>query len=554
MSPSRDKLEERLSGIAISPGIAWAKACMFNEDRHSRLPTKRVRAEDVDEEVFRLSGAIAEALRRLADLKGRVQRDIGKAEAEIFVAQSMILDDPKLRAQMMEAIRRDHAGAETAVMEVFDAYEARMREMADPRFRERASDIVELKQRLLDALADLSPGLLCEVEGRCQRGRDRIVVARELTPSLTVELQTDRLKGFATEHGGPTSHAGILARALGIPAVSGLKGVYDLVPCGTELLINGDTGEVILWPTAKTLAQHKIGSGGAVRSTEVVAPVPGFRVMANISRSDDVAEAVRMQAEGIGLYRTEFEFMAAGRVLDEDEQYERYVAVLRAMKNRPVVVRLLDIGGDKPAPFLDLPGEANPSLGFRGARLLLGKPELLRPQARALARASRDGEIHVLYPMIVDLDQFRRLRKAFREATRDIRGTRLKHGVMFEVPSACLQAAEILEEADFGSIGTNDLIQYLFAVDRNNELVAGDVALDVPVLWSLIRDIARASRRTGKPVSLCGEIGGSPESVARLIEAGIRTVSASTLVISSVRRSAMKHRESVRRRKSRTGR
>jgi phosphotransferase system enzyme I (PtsI) len=367
------------------------------------------------------------------------------------------------------------------------------------------------------------------------------VVARELTPSLTVELQTEDLRGFVTEHGGATSHAAILARALGIPAVSGIRDVYEMVSCGEELLVDGGTGEVVLWPGARTLAKHRRPKLDSEAEIEAVSPVPGLTVMANISLAHDVHGALRMNAEGIGLYRTEFEFIAAGRVLAEEEQFRRYAYVVKAMRGRPVYVRLLDMGGDKGAKFLDLAPEANPSLGFRGARLLLGRADLLRTQARALARASRFGEIGVIYPMIVDRDQFLRLRKIVEEATRGVRGRRLRHGVMFEVPAACLECRRILEVADFGSIGTNDLVQYLFAVDRNNELVAKDFTADHPVLWSLVEDILRAGRESGKPISLCGEMGGSAASISRLMSIGLRTVSASVPMISPVRRAAKDH-------------
>jgi phosphotransferase system enzyme I (PtsI) len=530
-----------LKGVPISKGIALARACLFDEARHSRLVTRKVGPEEAGRELARLHEAIEVVGGRLEDIREKVARGIGPAEAEIFAAQKMILEDRELQAQMFKAVQSDHFNAEAAVARVLDIYEIRMREMANEYFRERATDIGEVKRRLLDVLGDVVPSFRCAGETRCQRGRHRIVVARELTPSLTVELQTEDLLGFVTEHGGVTSHAGILARALGIPAVSGLRGVYDAISCGTEILVNGHTGEVVLWPGPETMAEFEKLKGAPLHVPHVVGPVPGFKVMANISLASEVREAQRMKAEGIGLYRTEFEFMTVGRILDEDEQFRRYETVARAMRGRPLYFRLLDIGGDKAVPFLEIPEETNPSLGFRGARLLLGRPELLRPQARAIARASVAGEIHVLYPMIVDLDQFRKLREAFEDAVGDVTGRRLKHGVMFEVPSACLQAREILEAADFGSIGTNDLIQYLFAVDRNNELVAADFTAHRPILWSLIRNIVKAGEETGKPVSLCGEVGSSAEFIARLMDAGVRTVSASIRMIPVARQAAREY-------------
>jgi phosphotransferase system enzyme I (PtsI) len=262
--------------------------------------------------------------------------------------------------------------------------------------------------------------------------------------------------------------------------------------------------------------------------------------MANIRMADDAAEAVKMKAEGIGLYRTEIELIAAGRLLGEDEYAERYLRVMRAMDGRQVVYRLLDIGSDKPLPFLPLPKEENPSLGWRGGRVLLDRKDLLRPQARALARLSLLAEARVLYPMVVDLEQFRALRAAFMDSIADMPRGRILHGVMFEVPSACLQAEEILREADFASVGTNDLIQYLFAVDRDNALVSGEFHPDRPVFWALLRQIAAAARESGKELSVCGELGGDPKYTARLMAAGIRTVSVIPRRIPAVRAMAAK--------------
>ncbi|MFC1672271.1 putative PEP-binding protein, partial [Planctomycetota bacterium] len=267
-------------------------------------------------------------------------------------------------------------------------------------------------------------------------------------------------------------------------------------------------------------------------------PVPGLNVMANISLSSDLSEVRGVKAEGVGLYRTEFEFMASRGLLDEDEQYEHYAAVLKAMDGAPVYFRLADLGGDKPLPFLELPKEENPYLGCRGSRLLLGHPDLLRTQARALARASVHGPVHVMYPMVVDLEQFLKLKSAFQDATRDISAGEIKHGVMFEVPSACMQAREILDVADFGSIGSNDLIQYLFAVDRNNELVAGDYRPDRPVFWTLVRQIVEAAKSAGKDLSLCGELAGDSMYIPKLVDAGVTRISVSPRLVGGVRRAA----------------
>ncbi|MBI3985709.1 MAG: phosphoenolpyruvate--protein phosphotransferase [Lentisphaerae bacterium] len=533
------RVETTLRGIPISDGIALAKVCLFNESRHSNLPGFRVEGEGVERERDRLGRAIAMAADQLETISGEVAREIGKAESEIFLAQRMMLKDDGIHRQMEDIIARENVNAESAIVAVLDAHEARFQEMDNEYIRDRASDVGEIKRRLLDILGNMNPSLQCAGLEHCQKGKNRIVVAEELTPTLMTALDARHTLGFVTERGGKTAHAAILARALGIPAISGLKGIHAAIACGTDLLLNGQTGEVVVWPSEKTLS----GLGSAVTLgepvlVEPVPPVSDYAVMANINRLADADEAVRLEADGVGLYRTEFEFLAEGRLLSEDEQFERYAALLRLMRGKPVTFRLLDIGGDKNAPFFQLPEEENPALGLRGSRLLLARPDLFDAQARALARASALGPVNVLYPMIVDAEQFLALKKRFIQATATLAAGELRHGIMFEVPSACLQAEEIFSMADFGSIGTNDLIQYLFAVDRNNEHVSYDFVPDRPALWKTIEAIVLAADKAGRTVSVCGEIAGDPKYVGRLKACGIRSVSVSARLIPPVRRAA----------------
>ena len=528
--------ETRFKGLPISPGVVVARVCLFRQNRHNELPAYEVSQEGPDRERQRLKQALQTVTGRLEGLRKTVAERIGEAEAEIFVAQKMILDDPVLGGQMDE-ILAGGSNAETAVFQSLDAYESQLLKIDDAYLKERASDLGELKRRLLDVLCETRPSFQCESNPNCRRGSDRIVITEELTPTATLEMATDRLLGFVTAHGGPTSHAAILARALGIPAVSGIPGIHDLVPCGTEVLLDGYTGEVVVFPAEDTKALA-LGRAGAAEAAAPAEPVESLQVLANISLASEVDEAMAMKAEGVGLYRTEFEFFAANRLLSEDEQLERYARVVEAMSGRCVYFRLLDVGADKASPVFELPEEDNPSLGCRGARLLLARPDLLRDQARALVRASRVGPVHVMYPMIADPEQFGRLRRLFNEATADLSGGDVYHGVMFEVPSACLAADELLEAADFASIGSNDLVQYLFAVDRNNERVAYDYRADREVFWRLLGDMVAAAGRAGKPLSICGELAADVACTAKLLEIGIRTVSVSARCIPTVRRAA----------------
>ena len=529
--------ETRFSGLPISPGVACGPVCLFNDRRHAQVPERSVVDEERGREKMRLNAAMQVVAEQLHGVIEDVARRVGAVEAGIFAAQQMIVEDPELRKEILEAIEAKGRNAELAVAETLERYEARMRESGQELFQERAADVREIKHRLLGELGDMVAALRCGDAEHCQRGKNRVIVAEELTPSLTTLIDAEHTLGFVTERGGAASHAAILARALGIPAVSGVPGIHDMLRCGVRVLLDGNTGEVVVQPSQETMQSQMPDVRVGPAPGEVVGPVEGLKVLANISRAEDVAGAVAMKAEGIGLYRTEFEFLAADRILTEDEQHGRYASVLDAMKGAPVYFRLADIGGDKAAPFLDLPAEENPYLGFRGSRLLLGRPEILETQARALARAASAGPVCVVYPMVVELEQFVELKKRFEAALPGPMPSDLKHGVMLEVPGACLQARPLLEAADFGTIGTNDLIQYLFAVDRNNELVAADYHADRPVFWALLADVAKAAQEAGRPLSVCGELAGKPEYLTKLIHMGIRSVSVSSRLIPTLRRS-----------------
>lgn len=540
MTTTSEVLEVQLSGLAVSEGVVYARAVVLHPVTHQSVPWFRITKSGATREKERVLSAMAEASRQLVELIDAVELRIGRAQANIFVAQRMMLEDPTLHTEILEAIDQEHLNAEAAIAKCLDKYEKLLQEVDNEYMSERASDIGELRRRLLDIM--LSGNGHAVVPGQITLSDDfHIVVAADLTPGQTVNLNTEKTLGFITEHGGVASHAAILARAMGIPSISGIQHIHNLINTGDFILLDGDSGDLFLNPTPETLSLYPTARRVAPQRARKVEPVEGFPVLANIGLTEDLAELELVGAEGIGLYRTEFEILASGRLLDEETQYIRYATVVEAMAGKPVHMRLLDLGGDKDAPFLSITREDNPCLGFRGARLLLGRPDLLVPHVRALARASCHGPIHLIYPMIVDVEQFLVLRERIRQTIDDIKGHNLIHGVMFEVPSACLLADELYEVAAFGSIGTNDLIQYLFAIDRNNEHVADDYDPDKPVFWKLLGQIAEAAQKHGKPLSVCGEIGGQPRYLPKLIELGIRSVSVSPRQIGLARATARKY-------------
>ncbi len=530
--------EIRLQGVPLSRGFAVAKACLLNDDRHANLTVYKVQDTEIERETARLDRAIDIAGKRLDEIQERVKQQLGPAEAEIFVAHKMILNDAKLREEIMTRMTDRGNNAEAAIVKVLDSYEARLAAIDDEYMSARATDFGEIKRRLLDVLGNLSISMQCDKEHCDQFGR-RVVVAEHLTPSLTIEVNPEETAAFVTEHGGINCHAAILARAIGIPAVSGIPNLRDYISCGTELLINGGTGEVIVCPSEETISKATAENPQTIDGLPPAEePLDNFMVMANVSLTSDISSALKMNAEGIGLYRTEFEIIAAERFFSEDELVERYTAAAEAMSGTRVIFRLFDIGSDKSLPFMEIPHENNPSLGWRGTRLLLGRDEILRTQARALARTSQGGRVHVMYPMIIDLDQFIEAKRRFTEAIEGIPAGKILHGIMFEVPSACLQAGELYEAIDFGSVGTNDLTQYLFAVDRENDMVSYDYNPDRPAFWKLLKLIADSAREAGKPLSVCGELAGYPKYVPKLIEVGINAVSVSPRRITEVRQAA----------------
>jgi len=532
-----------LEGIPISDGIACGPARLIFRDSGEYLVRYSIEKSAVAAEKDRLRRALQLAAKELDNVIDTVGKRIGRVHANIFQAQKMIVLDETLLQESETLIETRLINAEAACIEVLGIYESRLLEVDDDYMKDRASDIGEVRRRILEMFRrergdekSTPKEVQAPLEGPC------IIVAEELLPGETISFDPLNTAGFLTERGGPASHVAILARGMGIPAISGVESLFTSVKPGDQLFLNGTTGECIINPSRESLNLcPNLGRLGAIRM-QTAPPVPGFPVYANISTAKEVEQAVEMDAEGIGLYRTEFEFIQADRLLSEEEQYERYARVVDKMAGKPVHLRLVDLGGDKAARFLNVPHEENPALGYRGARLLLGQPELLAVQARAIARASQHGPIHVLYPMIIDEQQFQRLRALFMSSILGINAGEIKHGVMFEVPSACISADSLLKAADFGSIGSNDLAQYLFALDRNNGLVSGEYNPDHAVFWKMVEQVAAAATALRRPLSLCGEIAGRPKFLPKLIAHGIYCVSVSPRLIGlariTVRRSA----------------
>ena len=410
-------------GSTINPGRVVAQVCLFSAGRQKLIPEYTLEDDEIKNELKRFHAALAQCSEELVRVAAEVETSIGKAEAEIFTTQKHIMNDPKVVDAIALLITAERKNAEWAIARVLTEFEEKMATLDNQYLRDRSSDFGELRQRLLNLLTNERAGFLCEGQTHCRRGEHRVIVAEELTPNMIVNMKMNRVMGFVTEHGGITSHAAILARSLGVPAVSGISGFMQHVACGDTVLINGDTGEVHLHPDDATVSALIQVMPEEKEPALVVMTPSGMELVANASSLEDVNQARTFNADGIGLFRTEILFVGAERLLSEDEQFAYYHDVVEAMGEKPVTIRMLDIGGDKPLPFLRLKKEANPFLGWRGARFLLGNNDIFNGQMRALGRLSKKRKIRVLFPMVIDVGQMQALprpgaRRAFRRGTR----------------------------------------------------------------------------------------------------------------------------------------
>ena len=526
-------------GCGIAPGIAIGKAAIVEVGHFPRdVPRYQIAAEDVEREVARFRMAADQARADVDKLVLRVAEQVGEPEANILRGHSMMLEDPAFSAQVQEFVVEHRVNVETAVAEVMHRFEQLFESMDEEYLRERAADVRDVTRRLLGKL------LFVDGEVATQLEEPRVVVSEHLVPSLTVHLTRKYVLGFATERGGATSHAAILARSAGLPAVSGLEGIGSAVVHSQMVIVDGIEGKVIVSPTEDELETYRELASrfradrervmASSREPAVTRDGAEVRVLANVGRPGDVAAASEYGAQGIGLYRTEFEFMDRNVLPSEDELTEVYGRAVRTMEGAAVTIRVLDIGGDKFPPAFPLPHEENPYLGYRGIRVLLEHShDLLLPQLRALLRASVKGPLRVMYPMVSGLAEFRAAAEQFHHAKELLAkegvaiGDDVQQGIMIEVPSVVSVLEDLLEEADFGSVGTNDLVQYVLAADRNNDHMVGYYDPLHPAVVRTLASITDTAQQAGKEVGVCGEVAGDPLYVPLLVGLGYRSLSAS---------------------------
>ena len=524
-------MTEMLKGIAASDGVAVAKAYLLVQPD---LSFETVTVEDTSAEEARLDAALAASQDELSVIREKAVESLGEEAAAVFDAHLMVLADPEMTGQIKETIRAKQVNAEAALTEVTDMFIAIFEGMEDnPYMQERAADIRDVTKRVLANL------LGKKLPNPATINEESIVVAHDLTPSDTAQLNKKYVKAFVTNIGGRTSHSAIMARTLEIAAVLGTNNITELVKDGDVLAVSGITGEVVINPTEEQIAEFKAaGEAYAKQKAEwallkdaqtVTADGKHFELAANIGTPKDVEGVNDNGAEAVGLYRTEFLYMDSQDFPTEDDQYEAYKAVLEGMNGKPVVVRTMDIGGDKELPYFDLPKEMNPFLGYRALRISISETgnQMFRTQLRALLRASVHGKLRIMFPMVALLTEFRTAKGILEEEKAKLvaEGVAvaddIEVGIMIEIPAAAMLADQFAKEVDFFSIGTNDLIQYTMAADRMNEQVSYLYQPYNPSILRLINNVIKVAHAEGKWAGMCGEMAGDQTAVPLLVGMGL---------------------------------
>lgn len=533
--PRSEGKSELLVGVSLSRGIAHGTAYVLATAAELAAPMLAIAESAVIEEVKRLEVAVSAASAQLSALQNSVQQKLGVDAADIFNAQGLILQDRNFVEKMISLIKGRRINAEAALAEVIDKYARAIGEMRDGYLRERDVDIRDIGRRILALLIRRVPTeSLAIPEGS-------IIVADELLPSVTAGLQVGAVRAFVTERGGKTSHAAILARTNGTPAVSGIKGAAVLIRTGDRIVVDGMAGVVIVNPTASVVreyqkleAQFETYRNALKSLLDLPARTKdgtNVTLLANIGKIADADAAMLFNADGVGLFRTEFSFLIRSKLPTEEEQYWAWKAVAERLQPRPLVIRVLDIGADKNLPYLSLPHAANPSLSKRGIRLLLSHLEILRIQFRALLRLSAAYPISILLPMVSSFEEAIAARRILEETQEQLRSEGIKFnpkvllGAMVETPAAALTISRLARAVDFFSLGTNDLVQYLLAADREDPDMAPHYDPLHPAVLGTLRSVVKDVQAAGKNLSICGDIAGEPQYTKLLLGLGLRSFS-----------------------------
>ena len=531
-------------GTGASPGIAIGKVLVVE---HGELEIQRVSISNIEEEVARLDKAVEISKEELTKVKEKALLELGEHEAEIFEAHLLVLEDPELIDSAKAKIKDEQVNADYALKEIRDMFVGMFESMDNEYMRERAADIKDVTNRIIRHLLGVKIVDLAALE------EEVILVAHDLTPSDTATMNKSKVLGFLTDIGGRTSHTAIMARTLEIAAVVGLTDITTKANDGDYIVFNGDTGEVILNPDEETIDKYtklKNEFDEYRKSLELLKGKPSqttdkrhVELAGNIGSPNDVEGLIKNDAEGVGLYRTEFLYMdKEDGFPTEEEQYEAYKAVLEGMDNKPIVIRTLDIGGDKELPYFDMEPEMNPFLGYRAIRICLDRKDIFKTQLRALYRASVHGTLRIMFPMISSLEELLAAKEVVAEVKEELKSEGIAYadnvevGMMIEIPSAAVISDILAKHVDFFSIGTNDLIQYTCAVDRMNQKISYLYNQFNPAVLRLIKTVIDNAHAEGKWVGMCGESAGDQRMIPILLGFGLDEFSMSPISILPARK------------------
>ena len=536
-----------VTGIAASPGIVFGKALVLKEEPIV-LNTQKISADQIDAEVAKFYAGREKTAAQLNSIHEKALRTLGAEKAAIFEGHLMILEDEELEEEILAYLKENLVTADVATNKIIDQQVAVLSEIDDEYLKERAGDIRDIGNRLLRNILGMHIVDLGDIQ------EESILVAYDLTPSETAQLNLDKVLGFITDIGGRTSHTSIMARSLELPAIVGTNDITAHVKTGDLVILDAISNQIHINPSETEIAafkaqQEKLAAEKAelAKLKELPAEtLDGHRieVAGNIGTIRDVDGVLRNGGESVGLYRTEFLFMDRASLPGEEEQFEAYKEIVEAMEGKQVVLRTMDIGGDKELPYLDLPKEMNPFLGWRAVRIGLTRREILDTQLRAVLRASAFGKLAVMFPMIISVEEIRELKAIVAELKAQLRAEghafdeNLQLGVMVETPSAAVNARHLAKEVDFFSIGTNDLTQYTLAVDRGNEIIAHLYNPLTPSVLNLIKQVIDASHAEGKWTGMCGELAGDVRATALLLGMGLDEFSMSAISVPHVKKLA----------------